>query len=264
MGRRRVNISLPKGWGELSEAQLRFLFNAMLAVDRATRNVRFDSREDYIEQSAAQVRLLCFLDWSGIEPVCPYGSGYLLRREGLEFALPFGTLASAASALSWISELPPEPVRISRVDGAEAVPADLASDFSFDNWLSCETMWQAYQASPDDSILVAMAEILYRKPGIKPDPAETLGVFYWWAGVKNMVSAMFPNFFKLADSSGESSEGPDYDSMRRNMDSQIRALTKGDITKEKEVLGLNALRALTELDAQAREFDELNRKYPSK
>lgn len=263
MGRRRVNVSLPKGWGELSEAQLRFLFNAMLSVDRATRNVRFASREDYVEQSAAQVRLLCFLGWSGIEPVCPYGSGYLLRREGLEFALSFGILASAASALSWISELPPEPVRISRVDGAEAVPADLASDFSFDNWLSCETMWQAYQSSPDDSILVAMAEILYRKPGIKPDPAETLGVFYWWAGVKNMVSAMFPDFFKPT-SAADGAAPADFDSMRRNMDAQLRALTKGDITKEKEVLGLNALRALTELDAQAREFDELNRKYPSK
>lgn len=263
MGRPRVNISLPKGWCKLSEAQLRFLFNAMLAVDRSTRNVRFDSREDYIEQSAAQVRLLCFLDWSGVEPVCPYGSGYLLRRNGLEFELSFEVLADAAARLSWISELPPEPVRISRVDGAEAVPADLASDFSFDNWLSCETMWQAYQASPDDSILVAMAEILYRKPGIKPDPAETLGVFYWWAGVKNMVSAMFPDFFKPT-SAADGAAPADFDTMRRNMDAQLRALTKGDITKEKEVLGLNALRALTELDAQAREFDELNRKYPSR
>lgn len=261
---RRIDISLPTGWGELSEEQLRFLFNAMLSVDRSTRNISFLSREDYIEQSAAQVRLLCFLDWSGIEPVCPYGSGFLLRRNGLEFELSFEVLADAASRLSWISELPQEPVRISRVDGAEAVPADIASGFSFDSWLSCETLWQAYQSAQDDGLLVIMAEILYRKPGIRPDPAETLGVFYWWAGVKNMVSAMFPNFFKLADSSGESSEGPDYDSMRRNMDSQIRALTKGDITKEKEVLALDAIRALTELDAQAREYDELNRKYPSK
>ena len=49
--------------------------------------------------------------------------------------------------------------------------------------------------------------------------------------------------------------------MRHNIDTQIRALTKGDITKESEILALNALRALTELDAQAREYDELQKKY---
>ncbi len=48
------------------------------------------------------------------------------------------------------------------------------------------------------------------------------------------------------------------------MDAQIRALTKGDITKEEHILSLPAHRALTELDALAREYDELNRKYPQK
>ena len=38
----------------------------------------------------------------------------------------------------------------------------------------------------------------------------------------------------------------------------------GDITKEETILAMPVHRALTELDALAREFDELNRKYPSK
>ena len=41
------------------------------------------------------------------------------------------------------------------------------------------------------------------------------------------------------------------------MDAQIRALTKGDITKEKEILALDTWRALTELNAQAREYKQL-------
>lgn len=45
------------------------------------------------------------------------------------------------------------------------------------------------------------------------------------------------------------------------MNAQIRALTKGDITKEKEVLHLDTWRALTELDALAKEAEEFNRKY---
>ena len=44
------------------------------------------------------------------------------------------------------------------------------------------------------------------------------------------------------------------------MNAQIRALTKGDVTKEAEVLALDTHRALTELNAQAREYRELNAK----
>jgi len=42
------------------------------------------------------------------------------------------------------------------------------------------------------------------------------------------------------------------------VNAQIHALTKGDVTKEAEVLALDTHRALTELNAQAREFLELN------
>ena len=48
------------------------------------------------------------------------------------------------------------------------------------------------------------------------------------------------------------------------VNAQIRALTKGDITKEKEVLAIDTWRAFTELDAIAKEYDEFNQKYPSK
>ena len=45
------------------------------------------------------------------------------------------------------------------------------------------------------------------------------------------------------------------------MNAQIRALTKGDITKERDILNMDTWRALTELDALAREYEEINRKY---
>lgn len=44
----------------------------------------------------------------------------------------------------------------------------------------------------------------------------------------------------------------------------IRALTKGDITKEREILALDTHRALTELDAQAKEYQELDKTLPKK
>lgn len=258
-----VNVSVPKSWSELSQDQLRFLLSAMVAVNFGNKNVNYRSQEDYAAQTSAQVQTLCFFKWSGLTVVCPYDSGYLVKSGDMEFMLSAETVAAALTHLSWTKELPLEPVRLDVVDGAEAIPADISSGLSFDAWLACETQWQRYQVCPDDALLRQMAEILYNKEGIKMTAAETLGIFYWWAGVKNLVSALFPNFFKKVGGDSES-EPPSYDELRRNIDAQIRALTKGDITKEREILSLNAMRALTELDAQAREYDEIRKKYPAK
>lgn len=258
-----VNVNVPKGWTELSQEQLRFLLSAMVAVNFGNRNVGYRSQEDYAAQTAAQLQTLCFFKWSGLTIVCPYDNGYLVKSGDMEFMLPTKTVVAAIAHLSWTKALPMEPVRLDVVDGAEAIPADISSGLSFDAWLACETQWQRYQVSPDDQLLRQMAEILYNKENIKLTAAETLGVFYWWAGVKNLVSALFPNFFKKIGGDSEA-EPPTYDEMRRNIDAQIRALTKGDITKEKEILSLDAMRALTELDAQAREYDEIRKKYPTK
>ncbi len=256
-----LNLSVPQSWADLSQDQLRFLLQSLVKVQHSNRNVRFRSEEDYSEQSFAQVATRCLFKWCGLRLICPYADGWLVSSDGTEYKLLTWQVASAIKHLDWVKELPSEPVRLDIVDGAKAVPADISSDFTFDNWLSCEALWQAYQMTLDDSLLLQMAEILYRKDGIKADQAALLGIFYWWAAVKSMVSDMFPNFFKT---SGENGDPPSADSMRRSMDAQIRALTKGDITKEKEILGLEAIRALTELDAQAREYDEINKKYSSK
>ena len=106
-----------------------------------------------------------------------------------------------------------------------------------------------------------MAAVLYAKEDISPDASETLGIFYWWATVKDMVSAMFPHLFSTT--TGDDQAPPTYDEMRRTIDTQLRALTKGDITKERDILSMETMRALTELDAQAREYEEIKEKYPT-
>ena len=45
------------------------------------------------------------------------------------------------------------------------------------------------------------------------------------------------------------------------MCAEIRALTGGDVTKTKAVLDADTIDALTELDAKARESEELSIKY---
>jgi uncharacterized protein YbjQ (UPF0145 family) len=45
------------------------------------------------------------------------------------------------------------------------------------------------------------------------------------------------------------------------MNAQIRALTGGDITKEDQILQKDTWRALTELDAKAKDAEELRKQY---
>lgn len=255
-----LNLTAPTSWGDLSQDQLAFLLRTMEVVNRSNIGRRFISADDFAAQCAAQVATYCLFRWNGLAVITPYADAWLLAHDGEEYVVSAGDIAAATRALSWISELPPEPVRLDAIAGAKAVPADLDGDFSFDDWLACEALWQNYQVTQAPEALSQMAALLYKQP-IKPEPWQLLGIFYWWAGIKSLFNRLFPNFFQ--PSTGPAIE-PTPDTIRRNMDAQIRALTKGDITKEELILSMPCHRALTELDALAREYDELNQKYPSK
>lgn len=257
-----LDLTVPTSWGELNQDQLEFLLKMIDLVNHRNFDRRFLSAEDYSVQTSAEVATFCLFRWNGLSIVTPYADAWLLSRGGHEYLVSDCDIAAATTALSWLNELPLVPVRLARIDGAEAVDASLDDGFSFDDWLSCETLWQGYQATKSDELLRRMAEILYRKPGISLRTYEILGVFYWWAGIKAECNRLYPNFLQPAPASSDTQ--PSQELLRRNMDAQIRALTKGDITKEEMVLAMPAHRALTELDALAREYDELNRKYPAK
>lgn len=258
-----LNLSAPASWSELSQEQLDFLFRTMATVNHANQNRPFASLDDFSAQTTAQVAVLCLFRWNGIAVITPYADAWLVAHDGRELLVRADDIAAATAFMEWVGSLPDVPVRLDSIDGAVAVDAELDDTFSFDDWLTCEALWQSYQLSKSDKSLSAMAEILYRKQGIALKEHEILSVFYWWAGLKSLCNRLYPNFFQPA-APGSSSQQLDKDVMRRNMDAQIRALTKGDITKEDAILAMPAHRALTELDALAREYEELNRKYPSK
>ncbi len=258
-----LDLVFPTSWSELTQQQLAYLMKAISVVNRDSIRHSYRSREDYSAQVAAHLAIRCLFRWNNIRVVSPYANAWLLDHDGREYIVSSGDLAAAADMISWVSQIPDIPVRLDTIDGATAVSADIEEDLSFDDYLACEACWQVWQSEQNDSLLRDMAAILYRKEDITLKDFEYLSIFYWWAGLKNMLSARYPNFFKVAPAQ---SEIPHVDelTLRRSMDSQIRALTKGDITKESTILSLPAIRALTELDALAREYDELNRKYPAK
>lgn len=263
----KINVNIPEGWGVLTQEQLKYLLSTMATVQSATADNTYLSQEDYVAQTTAQIATYCFFNWAALRYVCPYSDGVLVEHDDgthvTRFVITTEQLTSAVASLDWITSIPDYPVRFDVVDGCTAVAADLSEGFSFDKWLACETLWQSYQTKQSDETLRQMAAILYDKDDIVLEPFEVLNIFYWWAAVKNMVNSAFPNLFQNIDNEA-AHETPSLAEMRRTVDVQIRALTKGDITKEATVLSMEAMRALTELDAQAREYEELNRKYPAK
>lgn len=261
------DLHVPESWADLSQDQLEYLLKVIAVVNRISLGRSFISKDDFSAQVVANVATRCLFSWNNLKVVIPYGDKWLvsgvISGEDVEFVVSSSQITDAIASLSWVGKLPEDPVRLDTIDGAHAVSADIEDDLSFDDYLTCEAYWQVWHTTQADSLLRDMATVLYRKDNIKLREYELLSIFYWWAGLKAMLSRRYPNFLQPSPVEAETPHVDEL-TLRRSMDSQIRALTKGDITKEKTILSLPAVRALTELDALAKEYEELNRKYPSK
>lgn len=246
----RVNLIVPRSWEELSQEQLKYYFFVLTMC-----------------RSAAEVKTYCLCRWSGLEVLYPYGEGFMCRHEQREFVLQPLQVAAAIQSLDWTDTLPTRPVRLERIGRYRALPADFQEE-PFETFIICDNLYQGYLSAKDDQLLDDLARVLYQSAKVRPDAAERIGVFYWFASLKEMFARQFKHFFQplSAQSDGNMfNQGrSQYEIIYHAVNAQIRALTKGDVTKEKEVLAIDTWRALTELDALAKEYEEFNRKYPNK
>ena len=242
-----INFIVPQGWHELSDKQLRYVYQ-LLAQN-------FTSDE---------VKTLCLLHWTGTKVIGKQPSGaYLLRKGKTLFEATPLTIAELLPALAWLDTVPHQPVRITRINRQSALPADF-SEVPFETFIICDNLYQGYLQTQDDELLDQLGATLYGKP-IKFKPYERINIFYWFASLKESFANKYSDFFQPAEAAtGGNLLGSPSLSVEAAMNAQIRALTKGDVTKESQVLALDTHRALTELNAQAREYKELNAKTQSK
>ncbi len=166
--------------------------------------------------------------------------------------------------MKYLTELPATPVRLERIGRHAALDA-LMNEVPFQIYLFCENQYQGYLAVKDETILQEMGRVLYSCPKRALKAYERMNVFYWWTALKQRLAAEFPNFFVVGgEFQGGDLMGKSHDigrQLKDSMNAQIRGLTKGDVTKEKEILAMDTWRALTELDAMAREYQEMQNKY---
>lgn len=245
-----IDLAVPKGWHELSDKQLRYAFELIAKG--------FTSDE---------LKTLCLFRWSGLKVRHRHNAEFVCRLRKQTFRLTALQIAEVLPALDWLDTIPPQPVCISRIGRYRPFAADF-SEVAFEKFIICDNLYQGYLATQSDDLLDHLASILYQSPiPISLSPAEKISAFYWFASVKDLFARQYPNFFQTAaqpDNLLGGSRLPTGAQIQQAVNTMIRALTKGDITKEREILSLDTHRALTELDAQAKEYKELNEKMPKK
>ena len=246
------NITLPTRWDELSDKQLLTVYSLF-------------SRD----LSAAEVKTLCLMKWNHLKVLATLPRHrFLIKRNKQQVLLSTRQIQQATSVLDFLDSFAPMPVRISRIGKHRALPADFEL-VPFEQFLYVENLFQGYLTTQQDSLLLQMAQILYASDKVRPSRAHLVGIFYWMASLKQCFAKLFPNFYKPANQSSDGNllgSGPTdiYTQLRDSTNAMIRALTGGDITKEAVIMKMDTWRALTELDAKAREAEELRRATKSK
>lgn len=234
-----LNIILPTCWQELTPSQLRYAYYLL------SQNI-----------TAAELKTYALVRWAPLTDVAKTDEGIFCHYQGQPYFLTSVQIAEAIAALAWLERLPLFPVRLPSIGKLQPVEADL-SGLSFEAFLILENLYQGYLVTKDAALLSEMAAHLYQsdKPvGLLPE--EQTSIFYWYASAKQLIARRYKHFFVTAE---EASTEAMQARLQQAMNNQIRALTKGDITKEAQVLQMDVHRALVELDAQAREYEELKR-----
>ncbi len=131
------------------------------------------------------------------------------------------------------------------------------SGSSFGEFLAADNVYSGYVATgradlADRLVRVAWPKLRKIRPWHRP------AAVIWFSSLKNYLADSFQDLYSEADSSDIFAGNHNSPAaVKEAVNAQIRALTKGDITVEKEVLAAPLYRALTELDQLAKEYKEL-------
>ena len=245
----QIDVSLPSSWKDLSQDQLRFFFKML-----------------NVEQSMEAVMTRCFLKWSGVRLVGRQSDTdiFLLRKGKVFFSLSSSDLWQWMQPLAFLQEVPDVPATLKKYGRHKSID-HLFRGVRFGTYLSCVSIWSSQMQSQELDIdkIRNLVELLY---GFRPKRVlpEFVGcVIYWLTSLQEFFSRRFRDLFAPVSSDGQGSLGSS-SSFQESSNAMIRALTKGDLLREKDVLDIDVWRALTELNAQAKETRNINESIKKK
>ena len=246
------------GWQEMNDKQLRYVYSLIAKGF-----------------SADEIKLLSLIHFSGCKVIGKNENSFLLQMGKTIFQTSALQTAELLPALGWLDELPPSPVQLKKLRRHKGVDAEFQG-VPFEIYIVVENLYQGFLSTQKDALLDEIAAVLYKPTAkvmrlgdykVRLTPAERISIFYWVASLKDMFARRFSDFFQPATANAENLLGSSPNigkQLQESMDAQIRALTKGDITKEKEILSLDTWRALTEINAQAKEYKQINAQINAK
>lgn len=239
----KLNLVIPSCFEEMTQRQL---FYAMFLLSAG-------------KYTPDEIKTMAIIRFAELD-ISQSGNGsYLVVYNKKKYNIRSYQIAEALPAMDWLLDIPETPVHLHFIQKTKALYNDYMHGLPFEKYLTLENLYQGFLHTQDYSLLEDMANILYGKK-LKLSAPEGYAVFFWYASLKKCLSAQFPNFFCPAPVNEVSMDLASIGrQLERQMNTQIRALTKGDITKEKEILALDMWRALTELDAQAKEYEEMKK-----
>lgn len=221
-----IRVTLPRAWEELTPDQLAYVYS-VLAQGRS------------MEQVKALV-LFRIGKWE-------QDNGKTLTLSDVA-DLDVHLLADALRHLEWMDEPANPPVRLAEIEGHACETDALWHQVSFGTYLLLENLWQSYLRNPAEMRPIAlMNDYLYGAP--LDSPLAVYNTTSWMASLKARFEQNWPDLFKPVPHAG-GSEVPD---MVEVMNSELRALTGGDVTKESAVRAVGCWRALEELNAKVKE-----------
>ena len=226
-----VVVEVPLRWTALTDGQRRYVCDLLSAE----------------QWSLEEVKALLMVRLAGDGAKLWRGA----KRQG-DLAMQ---VADGMALLDWMDAPPEEPALLGEIDGCKAKDAMLQG-VAFRDYLAIENFYQGYLMSQNDAALDAMGGVVYGGLCRPLTRGERYMLLLWMVGLKACYARLFPHLFSHTAEDG--GEVPD---AREVMCAEIRALTGGDITKQATVLNADTIDALTELDAKARESEEISNKY---
>lgn len=264
------NIVLPTSWKELTDEQLIALFR-LLAQQLTSEEiktpllVKWNKLRILAQKGKSEIpskREQSQTSLSFAEREVFGGSQFLLKaKKAKPFFVSAVQIQYATTVLDFIDTIPDMPIRISKMGKYRALAANFEG-VPFEKFLYLDNLFQGYLQTQKEDLIVQMTQILYDTDKKRIPKHFLVGAFYWFAALKQYLSRLFTHFFQPVQAENKNllqTNKPLFEKLRESTNAQIRALTAGDITKEKIVLKMDTHRALTELDAKAREAEEIRK-----
>ena len=248
----KIDLTLPHSWEELSNKQL--LFISSLFLQGITRNA-FLSK--------------AFLCLSGLK-ILPgrYGDPdnpvYLFKKSRKQtFSLSLGEILDFSRDCEFLlhdkDNFRPLPVLAGR-----KARNTMMYDACFGEFIAALVYYNQFKdPQRDKQFLYKLCAVLYPAGCWDPDnigEEDIAGVdmpacytaFLWFGTIMNIVARECPDLFR------EATEEAEPVSLRENIHSMYNLVTGNDITKEKDISGMEMWRVLYDMDEKAKRIKEMN------